>query len=101
MEWVPRAVPLNVVDSVAVAPANVIEEAPLEVTVTGLPICVVPSRKVTVPVGPSVLTLLVATVAVSMTGEPAVTVADAGAREVVVLAGETVIEVVAAAVGAL
>jgi len=82
---------LNDVVNAAVPPANVEAVTPDEVTATGLPIAVPPLKNVTVPVGPCVLTLCVAIVAVSIIGDPAGTVVRFGATDVLVAAFATAI----------
>jgi len=92
---------VNDVLNVAVAPANVEEVAPSEATLTGLPIAVPPLKNVTVPVGPTVLTLEVETVAVSVTGTVTATVAGLGTTAAVVGAFVTVVEMTTGVVTAL
>ncbi len=75
----------------AVPPAKEVVEAPMGVTATGLPICVPPLKKVTVPVVPVELLLVGETmVAVNVTGAPVATVAALEDSEVVVAAVDTV-----------
>ena len=85
-------VELNVHVSVAVPLAKARAEAPAGTTLTGLPICVPPSEKVTVPLGPTVLLLWELIVAVNVMGVPEVTVEGLGtvAVAVAVVACETV-----------
>jgi len=84
-------VEVNVVCRLAVPLAKAIAVAPAGTTVTGLPICVVPLKNVTVPPGPAVLLLCDAMVAVSVTGVAVVTpVAGVAPSPVAVVAFDTV-----------
>jgi len=73
-----------------VPPAPALADAAVCVTVTGLPICVPPLKKVTVPVAPTALLLADEIVAVRMTFEPGFTVEGLALSAVAVVARETV-----------
>jgi hypothetical protein len=75
--------------STAVPPAPAKPAAPVAVTVTGLPICVPPSKKVTVPVVPTELLLCELIVAVMVIGVPDATVVTLGTMPVAVAAFDT------------
>src|SRR5437868_15302961 len=88
MLWEP--VELYVHVSVAVPLTKARAVATAGTTLTGLMICVPPSEKVTVPLGPTVLLLWELIVAVNVMGVPEVTVEGLGTVAVAVVACETV-----------
>src|SRR5260370_41949993 len=92
---------LNVHVSTAVPPAPAKNDAGVGVTVTGLPICVPPSKNVTVPVVPVALLLDEEIVAVSVSLVPVVTVDALASRAVAVVAFDTVTVSVTGVVTAL
>src|SRR6267154_4482615 len=83
-------VELNVHGSAAVPLAKAVAEAPAATTLTGLPIGVPPSEKVTVPLGPTVLLLWELSWGVNVMGVPEVTVDALGTVAVAVVAGDTI-----------
>jgi len=94
-------VELNVHVSVAVPLAKAKNDAPAGATLAGLPICVPPSKNVTVPLGPAALLLWEVMLAVNVMGVPEVTVEVLGTVEVAVIAFVTVRLSVVGAAGAL
>src|SRR6266853_381387 len=91
----------NVHGSAAVPLAKAVAEAPADTTLTGLPIGVPPSAKVTVPLGPTVLLLWERIWAVNVMGVPEVTVDALGTVAVAVVAGDTITVSVTAVVTGL
>ena len=83
-------VEVNIVVNTAVPPAKVVAVDPAGVTLTALPIGVLPSENVTVPVAPTALPLDEEIVAVSVIGVPEATVDTLGTVAVEVAAFDTI-----------
>jgi len=94
-------VELKEVGSAAVPPAPVVAVAAVGETLTGLPICAPPLKKVTVPVAPTELLLVEEIVAVSVTFAPGATVEALATSPVAVVAFDTITVSVTAVVTAL
>ena len=94
-------VELKEVVNAAVPPAPAIADAAMGATVTGLPICVPPSKNVTVPVAPVALLLADEIVAVKVMFVPVVTVDAPVVSPVAVVAFDTITVSVTGVVTAL
>ncbi len=99
IDFVP--VVLKEVVNAAVPPAPAVADAGVGDTATGLPICVAPSKNVTVPVVPTELLLADEIVAVKVTFAPVVTVDGLATSPVAVVAFDTITASVTGVVTAL